>query len=163
MGHIVSSLLILKERIFVFMCILNLLFLVGLCLFSFPQLLIRYKGNCFMLTQCHAGLQSWKWRWKFLARTFCGVKIQFWVWLVSSGQLPLDMIRYWHVSKSGHVSASQCVQWYWPLDTISPFQSLCPVNIFLTSLVGPKINSGNVGTSAVGPIFDRPKMYWPIW
>ena len=34
------------------------------------------KGNCFMLTQCHAGLRSWKWRRKFLVGTFCGAKIQ---------------------------------------------------------------------------------------
>ena len=66
------------------------------------------KGNCFMLTQCHAGLRSWKWRRKFLAGTFCGAKIQ----------------------------------------------SLCPVYIFLTSPVGPKINRGNVGTNEVGPILN---------
>ena len=34
------------------------------------------KGSCFMLTQCHAGLRSWKWRRKFLVGTFCGAKIQ---------------------------------------------------------------------------------------
>ena len=36
MGHIVSSLHLLKERIFFFMCILNLVFKFGLCVFIFP-------------------------------------------------------------------------------------------------------------------------------
>ena len=38
MGHIVSSLHMLKERIFVFMCILNLFFKFGLCCFIFAHL-----------------------------------------------------------------------------------------------------------------------------
>ena len=36
MGHIVSSLHLLKERIFLFMCILNIDFKFGLCVFIFP-------------------------------------------------------------------------------------------------------------------------------
>ena len=45
MGHIVSSLHLLKEKIFVFMC--NLIFFcVGLCLFSFPHLL-NFPLYCF--------------------------------------------------------------------------------------------------------------------
>ena len=36
MGHIVSSLHLLKERIFFFMCILNLVFKFGVCVFLFP-------------------------------------------------------------------------------------------------------------------------------
>ena len=50
MGHIVSSLHILKERIFFFMCILSLfyfIFLLGLCLFSFPHLL-NFSQTCFV-------------------------------------------------------------------------------------------------------------------
>ena len=35
MGHIVSSLHLLKERIFFFMCILTLVFNFGLCVFNF--------------------------------------------------------------------------------------------------------------------------------
>ena len=35
MGHIVSSLHLLKERIFFFMCIINLVFKFGLCVFIF--------------------------------------------------------------------------------------------------------------------------------
>ena len=35
-GHIVSSLHLLKKRIFVFMCILNFVFKFGLCVFIFP-------------------------------------------------------------------------------------------------------------------------------
>ena len=39
MGHIVSSLHLLKERIFFFMCILNLVFFMfGMCVFIFPHL-----------------------------------------------------------------------------------------------------------------------------
>ena len=45
MGHIVSSLHILKERIFEFMCILNF-FLLGLCPFSIPHLL-NFPQNFF--------------------------------------------------------------------------------------------------------------------
>ena len=38
MGHIVSCLHLLKERIFFFMCILNLIFFkFGLCAFIFPN------------------------------------------------------------------------------------------------------------------------------
>ena len=42
-----------------------------------------------------------------------------WVQLVSSGQRPLDLLVYGHVSSLGHVFALQCVQWHWPLDTSS--------------------------------------------
>ena len=55
------------------------------------------------------------------------------VWLISSGQLPLDTLGYGHMSKSRnvfalqrvqwpvrHVFASQRVQWHWPLDTRPP-------------------------------------------
>ena len=48
MSHIVSSLHLLKERIFVFMC--NLIFFfffkLGLCVFNFPHLL-NFPQNCF--------------------------------------------------------------------------------------------------------------------
>ena len=47
MGHIVSSLHLLKERIFFFMCILNLIFFkIRFVCFSFPHLLI-FLQNCF--------------------------------------------------------------------------------------------------------------------
>ena len=60
MGHIVSSLHLLKKRIFVFMCKLKFLFLffvlfcffvffflkLGLCVFNFPHLL-NFTQNCF--------------------------------------------------------------------------------------------------------------------
>ena len=46
MGHIVSNLHILKERIFVFKCILSLIFKFGLYLFSFPHLL-NFSQNLF--------------------------------------------------------------------------------------------------------------------
>ena len=46
MSHIVSSLHLLKERIFFFMCILNLVFKFGLCLFIYPHLL-NFPQNCF--------------------------------------------------------------------------------------------------------------------
>ena len=36
---------------------------------------------------------------------------------MSNGQWPLDPLGYGHVSSLGHVSASQRVQWHWPLDT----------------------------------------------
>ena len=36
MGHIVSSLHLLKERIFFFMCIITLVFKFGLCVFISP-------------------------------------------------------------------------------------------------------------------------------
>ena len=45
-GHIVSCLHLLKERIFFFICILNLVFKFGLCLFTFP-LLLNFSQNCF--------------------------------------------------------------------------------------------------------------------
>ena len=49
MGHIVSSLHLLKERIFFFMCILNLVFFkkLGLCLFIYPHPLYFFLKNCF--------------------------------------------------------------------------------------------------------------------
>lgn len=31
--------------------------------------------------------------------------------------VPMDTLGYGHVSKIGHVSTSQRVQWNWPLDT----------------------------------------------
>ena len=46
MGHIMSSLHLLKERIFFFMCILNLVFKFGLCLFIYPHLR-NFPPNCF--------------------------------------------------------------------------------------------------------------------
>ena len=45
MGHIVSSLHLLKERFFFFMCILNLVFKFGLCLFIYPHFL-NFPQNC---------------------------------------------------------------------------------------------------------------------
>ena len=45
MGHIVSSLHLLKESIFFFVCILNLVFKFDLCVF-FPHLL-NFPENCF--------------------------------------------------------------------------------------------------------------------
>ena len=47
MGHIVSSLHLLKERIFFFMCILNLVFKFGLCVFIFPTSYIFPQNNFF--------------------------------------------------------------------------------------------------------------------
>ena len=46
MGHIVSCLHLLKERIFFFMCIINLVFKFGLCLFTFPFRL-NFSQNIF--------------------------------------------------------------------------------------------------------------------
>ena len=46
MGHIVLSLHLLKERIFFFMCLLNLVFKFGLCFFTFP-LLLNFPRSCF--------------------------------------------------------------------------------------------------------------------
>ena len=46
MGHIVSSLHLLKERTFFFMCILNLVFKFDLCVFFFPHLL-NFPQNYF--------------------------------------------------------------------------------------------------------------------
>ena len=46
MVHIVLSLHLLKERIFFFMCILNLVFKFGLCLFIYPHLII-FPQNLF--------------------------------------------------------------------------------------------------------------------
>ena len=46
-GHIVSCLHLLKEIIFFFMCILNLIFFkFGLCVFIFSRLL-NFSQNCF--------------------------------------------------------------------------------------------------------------------
>ena len=47
MGHIVSSLHLLKERIFFFMCIINLVFKFGLCVFIFPTSKI-FPKTCFV-------------------------------------------------------------------------------------------------------------------
>ena len=44
MGHIVSCLHLLKEKIFFFMCILNLVFQFGLCLFIYPHLLNFFQN-----------------------------------------------------------------------------------------------------------------------
>ena len=53
-GHIVSSLHLLKERIFFFVCILNLVFKFGLCLYFphllyFPQNYFSQHSGCFFL------------------------------------------------------------------------------------------------------------------
>ena len=53
MGHIVSSLHLLKERIFFFMCILNLVFKFGLCLFTFP--LLNFSQNLFCFSYFYRG------------------------------------------------------------------------------------------------------------
>ena len=47
MGYIVSSLHLFKERIFFFMCILNLVFKFGLCVFIFPTSKI-FPKTCFV-------------------------------------------------------------------------------------------------------------------
>ena len=47
MGHIVSSLHLLKEKIFFFMCILNLVFTFSLCVFIFPTSKI-FPKTCFV-------------------------------------------------------------------------------------------------------------------
>ena len=50
MGHIVSSLHLLKERIFIFMCILNLVFFMfGMCVFIYPPppTPFIFPQNCF--------------------------------------------------------------------------------------------------------------------
>ena len=48
------------------------------------------------------------WKWNYMS-SFCGV------WFLSSGQWPQDVLDTQHVSKTGHISCIQRVQWHWSL------------------------------------------------
>ena len=52
------------------------------------------------------------------------------IWVRSSAFSALDPVRWWHVSKSGHMSSFQRIQYYWILDL-----SLTHTNIVYSSLI----------------------------